>query len=275
MAITDKTVLISGATDGLGKGLAARAASEGARVLLHGRDQAKGEKVLAELKALTGNDRLAFYRADLARLDEVRHLAAAVLADHARLDVLINNAGIALFGDTPRQLTDDGQEVQFQVNYLAHFLLTQRLLPALKAGAPARIVSVSSGGQVPLDFSDVMMAQGYTPLRGYCQSKLAQVMFTVELAERLAGSGVTATALHPGTCMNTNMVIGGGITPITPVEEGVEATWRLATSAEMEGVTGVFFNQQVEVRAKDQAYDPAARRRLWDISLKLAGLDAG
>ncbi len=272
MSLASKTVLVTGATDGLGKLVAAKLAGDGARVLLHGRDQAKGEAVLAEIGASTGNPNLEFHRADLASLAEVRDLAEAVRAAHPRLDVLINNAGVGLLGDGARYVTGDGQELHFQVNYLAPFLLTHLLLPTIRAGAPARIVNVSSLGQAPIDFDDVMLERAYSPQQAYCQSKLAQIMFTIDLAERLKDAGVTVTALHPGTYMNTNMVIGSGIKPVTPVEEGVEATFRLAASSEVEGQTGVYYNQQTPSRANDQAYDEQARRRLWDLSLRLSGL---
>jgi NAD(P)-dependent dehydrogenase (short-subunit alcohol dehydrogenase family) len=197
MSLETKTILVTGATDGLGKLVAIKLAEGGARVLLHGRDQAKGETVLAEIQAATGNPNLEFYRADLAVLPQVRDLAKAVTAKHKRLDVLINNAGV--LGREARQMTGDGQELHFQVNYLAPFLLTELLLPTLRASAPARIVNVSSGGQAPFDFDDVMLETGYSAMRGYCQSKLGQIMNTIDLAAQLEGAGVTVTSLHPGT----------------------------------------------------------------------------
>jgi NAD(P)-dependent dehydrogenase (short-subunit alcohol dehydrogenase family) len=272
MSLENKTVLITGATDGLGKRLAIKLAQDGARVLVHGRDQAKGKTVLAEIRAATGNPDLEFYRADLAVLAEVRDLARAVAAEHKRLDILINNAGVALFADNARVVTLDGHELHFQVNYLSPFLLTHLLLPLIKASAPARVINVSSLGQAAIDFDDVMLESDYSPMRAYCQSKLAQVMFTIDLAAQLAGSGVSITALHPGTYMNTNMVIGSGIKPLTPVEEGVEATWRLAASPQVEGQTGIFFNQQTLGQANAQAYEATARRRLRDLSLRLSRL---
>jgi len=272
MSLDTKTVLVTGATDGLGNLVAAKLAKGGARVLLHGRDQAKGERVLAEIQASTGNPNLEFYRADMAVLADVRDLAKAVTANHKRLDVLINNAGV--LGRETRQMTGDDMELHFQVNYLAPFLLTELLLPTLRASAPARIVNVASAGQAPVDFDDVMLEAGYSAMRGYCQSKLAQILNTIDLAAELAGSGVTVTSLHPGTYMNTNMVISAGVKPITPVEEGVEATYRLAVSPEVEGQTGVYFNQQTLAQANGQAYDESARRRLRELSLQLAGLAA-
>lgn len=260
-----KTVLITGATDGLGKQTAALAAGDGARVLIHGRDRAKAEAVAAAL----GQEPPVI--ADLASLDEVRDLAEQVRARTDRLDVLINNAGIGLFAGG-RELSEDGYELHFAVNYLAHFVLSLELLPLIRAAAPARIVNVSSIGQAPIDFDDVMLERAYSGMDAYRRSKLAQVMFTFDLAEQLKGSGVTVTALHPGTFMDTKMVTGAGMTPQSRVEDGAAATWRLAASDEVEGDTGVYFDQFSLGRANDQAYDAAARRRLWGLSLRLAGL---
>ena len=271
MMLENKTALVTGATDGLGKLVAIKLAENGARVLIHGRDRAKGQATLAELRSATGNPNLDFYCADLAELAQVRDLAADVTSAHKRLDILINNAGVGLFAAADRQLSCDGLEMHFQVNYLAPFLLTELLLPLIRASAPARIVNVSSLGQAPIDFNDVMLEGAYSPMEAYCRSKLAQIMFTIDLSEKLKDTGVTATALHPGTYMNTNMVLESGITPQTPVEEGVEATYRLATSPEVEGQTGVYFEQQTVSRAMDQAYDEAARRQLRELSLQLSG----
>jgi NAD(P)-dependent dehydrogenase (short-subunit alcohol dehydrogenase family) len=272
MKLQGKTVLITGATDGLGKTVARMAAEEGADLLLHGRDAKKGEAMMAELKAAGAKGRFEFYRADLAALEEVRTLGREVLARHPRIDVLINNAGVGLFGGGGRQQSRDGYELHFQVNYLAPFLLTHLLLPAVRAAAPSRIVNVSSLGQAPIDFADVQLERSYSGMQGYCQSKLAQIMFTTDLAERLAGSGVTVTALHPGTFMNTNMVVGQGMAPQSRVEDGAEAVFRLAFSPELEGQTGGFYNQKEPGRPHAQASDPVARRRLWDLSAQLAGV---
>jgi len=170
----------------------------GATVLVHGRDDNRGQATLTEIAQATGNDRLGWYRADLGELEQVRRLAAAVAADAPQLDALISNAGIG--GEYPvggRQVSADGIELRFAVNYLAGFLLIRLLLPTLQASAPARIVQVSSTGQAPIDFDDVMLTRSYSSGQAYCQSKLAQIMFTFDLAEELAGTGLTATALHP------------------------------------------------------------------------------
>ena len=273
--VEDQVILITGATDGLGKATARQLASQRATVLLHGRDLARGEATLREIRQATGNDRLRFYLADFSSLTQVRRLAAEVQAHHDRLDVLINNAGIG--GGTPtspRQESQDGFELCFAVNYLAPFLLTQLLLPLLRQSVPARIVNVASAGQAPLDFDDVMLKRHYTPPRAYRQSKLAQIMFTFELADRLRERGeigVTVNALHPASLMPTKMVFEMFGRTMSTLEEGTEATVRLAVSPELEGVTGRYFDGTRESRAHDQAYDPEARRRLWLISEQLCG----
>jgi NAD(P)-dependent dehydrogenase (short-subunit alcohol dehydrogenase family) len=160
------------------------------------------------------------------------------------------------------------------VNYLSGFLLARRLLPLLKAAAPARIVNVASLGQHPIDFDDVMITRNYSGSRAYAQSKLAQIMFTIDLAEELKGSGVTVNALHPATYMNTTMVRAGGITPISTVEQGGEAILRLVGGDDVAAKSGLFFNGMNEAKANPQAYDAAARKRLRELSLELSGLTA-
>ncbi|MBV8189069.1 MAG: SDR family NAD(P)-dependent oxidoreductase, partial [Alphaproteobacteria bacterium] len=212
-----------------------------------------------------------FLRADLASLAEVRRLADEVRAATDRLELLINNAGIGTAGEG-RQTSADGHELRFAVNYLSHFLLTYRLLPLIRACAPARIVNVSSAGQQAIDFSDVMLTGNYSGVAAYCQSKLAQIMFTVDLAGELEGSGVIANALHPSSYMNTTMVKRAGVSPMSRVEDGAAAILKLAVGPELEGRSGLYFNVQREARANAQAYDAAARRRLRELSLELTGL---
>ena len=204
-------------------------------------------------------------------LDEVRDLADSLLEED-RIDVLVNNAGIGTAG--PREESDDGYELTFQVNYLAPFLLTTRLLPLIQGSAPARIVNVSSAGQAPIDFDDVMLEDSYSGVQAYCQSKLALVMFTFDLAEELEGSGVTANCLHPGTYMPTNMVRRAGVEPVTPLEDGIAATMRLITSPEVDGVNGHYFDGTSESAPHPQAEDPEARRRLRELSEELTGVSA-
>ena len=270
--VPEQTVLVTGATDGLGKAVATELARLGATVLVHGRDDNRGHATLTEIAQATGNDRLRWYRADLGELDQVRRLAAAVAADAPQLDALISNAGIG--GEYPvggRQDSADGIELRFAVNYLAGFLLIRLLLPTLQASAPARIVQVSSAGQAPIDFDDVMLTRSYRSGQAYCQSKLAQIMFTFDLAEELAGTGVTATALHPATYMPTKMVA----TPISTLKSGVDATVRLVLDRALDGVSGRYYNGRRQARAHRQAYDPAARARLRTLSEQLTGLTPG
>ncbi|MFD0899392.1 SDR family NAD(P)-dependent oxidoreductase [Actinomadura sediminis] len=253
--INEQTILITGATDGLGRALAAELAAEGAHVLVHGRSDARGAAVREEI-----GGRTSWYRADLASLAEARALAEAVRGDHPRLDVLVNNAGIG--GPREREESADGHESTFAVNYLSGYLLTRLLLPTLVSSAPARIVNVSSLGQQAIDFGDVMLTRGYSPVRAYCQSKLAQILFTFDLAAELDGTGVTANALHPATYMPTKMVSS----PVSTLEEGVRATRRLVADPALDDVSGRFFDGLDEARADAQAYDADARARLRALS---------
>jgi NAD(P)-dependent dehydrogenase (short-subunit alcohol dehydrogenase family) len=276
MDVSDKTVLITGSTDGVGKLVALKLARAGARTLLHGRNQKKGEAVLREIRDTTGNDKLEYFQADFSSLEETRRMAEEIQAKHARLDILINNAGIGFTtrGEMERETSRDGHELRFAVNYLAPFLLTYLSLPLIRESAPARIVNVSSAGQYPIDFSDVMLRQGYDGVRAYRQSKLAQVMFTLDLALALKGTGVTVNCLHPATFMNTNMVIESGVKPLSSVEEGADAILHVATSPELEGKTGIYFDGKRPGRANAQAYDDAARERLRELSVRLTNLSA-
>jgi len=274
MNMNGRTVLITGSTDGVGRYIAAKLAAAGAKVLIHGRDKARAESLIAEIRA-EGHGEPVFYQADLASLDGARALAQAVLAGHRRLDVFISNAGIgSRTQGTERRTSADGHELRFAVNYLAGFLLAYRLLPLLKASAPSRIVNVASLGQHPIDFDDVMITRGYNGNRAYAQSKLAQIMFTIDLASELKGSGVTVNSLHPATYMNTTMVREGGITPISTVEQGGEAILHLAAGEDVADKSGLFFNGLHEMQANPQAYDAAARSRLRKLSLALTGLSA-
>jgi NAD(P)-dependent dehydrogenase (short-subunit alcohol dehydrogenase family) len=271
-SLQGKTALVTGSTDGVGRVVAARLGKMGARVLVHGRDRARGEGIVADIKAAGGT--AEFLPADLAALAEVRGLAEAVRGTTDRLDILINNAGIGSAG-AARQTSADGHELRFAVNYLAGFLLTYLLLPLVKQSAPARIVNVASAGQQAIDFADVMLTRGYSGSRAYCQSKLAQILFTIDLAAELEGSGVTVNALHPATYMNTTMVRRAGVTPISTVEEGAEAILNLAAGPALAGRSGLYFNGLREARADRQAYDADARARLRALSLELTGLRAG
>ncbi|MGY3614593.1 SDR family NAD(P)-dependent oxidoreductase [Bradyrhizobium sp. USDA 10063] len=274
MEMRDKTVFITGSTDGVGRYVATRLAIGGANVLVHGRDEARATSLIEEIRRAGGREPV-FYQADLSSLAETRKLAEAVLANHKRLDAFVSNAGIGSQNEGPaRQTSKDGHELRFAVNYLAGFLLVHLLLPLLKAGAPSWIVNVASLGQHPIDFDDVMITKNYSGSRAYAQSKLAQIMFTVDLAQELKGFGVTANSLHPATYMNTTMVRAGGITPISTVEQGGEAILHLVSGDDVADESGLFFNGMNEARANPQAYDASARRRLRALSLQLTGLAA-
>jgi NAD(P)-dependent dehydrogenase (short-subunit alcohol dehydrogenase family) len=210
-----------------------------------------------------------FYQADLGALREVRALADRVKAQHGRLDLLINNAGIGGASNDPRRTSADGHELVFAVNYLSHFLLTRELLPLLEASAPSRIVNVASIGQRPVDFNDIMMTEDYNQLSAYSQSKLAQIMFTITLAGRLDSSEVIVNSLHPATFMDTPMVTSTGRQPMASVNDGADAVMQLAVGSALAGRTGLYFNQLNEARANAQAYDATARQRLWDLSVEL------
>jgi NAD(P)-dependent dehydrogenase (short-subunit alcohol dehydrogenase family) len=266
-----RTILVTGATDGLGRALARSLAAGGDTVILHGRDQARLDDVADEIGAT--HDRPLTVRADLADLSQVRGLAEDVRGATDRLDVLVSNAGIG--GGLPegreRATSQDGHELRFAVNYLAGFLLTLELLPLLRRSAPARIVNVASIGQYPIDFADLMIERGYSGGRAYGQSKLAQIMSGFELARRLPATEVTVNSLHPATYMPTKMVLAEVGHTIDSLEDGLAATERLVSDARLAATTGRFFDRTRETKADAQAYDAAARTELWNRSLELVG----
>ncbi|MBO0781199.1 MAG: SDR family NAD(P)-dependent oxidoreductase [Ktedonobacteraceae bacterium] len=272
--IAQQTILITGSTDGLGKQTALALARQGATMLLHGRNQQRLETTRREIQDVTGNSHLEIYLADLAELAEVRRLAEQVQFHHPQLDVLINNAGIGsgklLFGK--RELSRDGYELRLAVNYLAPFLLTHLLLPGLRVNPPSRIIHVGSVGQRPLDFDDIMGERRYNGYEAYCHSKLALMMFTIDLADKLKGEHITVNCVHPASLMNTKMVRETIPFTQTTVEEGVRSVMHLATSPALDNVTGQYFDQMQEARAHPQAYDPTARRLLRQLSEQLTGL---
>ena len=267
-------VLITGATDGLGRAVADRLASQGARLILHGRDAERLATVVDEI-ATSGAERPRAVVADLADLKQVAQLAEDVAGLTDRLDVLINNAGVGSGEPAGRERSTsaDGYELRFAVNYLAGFRLTLGLIPRMRvaraADGPARIVLVASLGQQPLDFGDLMLTHGYTGERAYRQSKLAQVMFGMELAHKLQASEITVNSLHPSTFMPTKIVLAEHGHSIDTLEAGVDATARLAVDPAVDGRTGRFYDRQREAEPHEQAYDPVARRELWLRSLEL------
>jgi NAD(P)-dependent dehydrogenase (short-subunit alcohol dehydrogenase family) len=260
-----RVILVTGSTDGLGREVALRLAASGAHVIVHGRNQARGAAVVDEITR-AGKGSAAFFAADFASLANVRAFADTIRRHYPRLDVLVNNAGVWL-RQGPRQTSVDGYEMTFAVNYLAGYLLTRELLPRLVASAPSRIVNVASQTQSPLDFTDVMQEQSYSGQRAYSQSKLAQVMHTIDLARELSGTGVTVVALHPATLMDTHLVEAAGVRPRSTVDEGATAVMHAITDTTL--VSGTFLIGTQAGRANAQAYDDSARAQLKAISDRL------
>jgi len=279
-----KTVLITGGTGGIGRATATGLAGMGARVAITGRDLARTKAAAAEIAAATGNPAVDAYAADLSAQTQVRGLAAEILQAYPRLDVLINNVGGFW---AHRHVTADGLEHTFALNHLAPFLLTNLLLARLVASAPARIITVSSGAQSmgKIDFDDLQGQRNYSGQRAYSQSKLANVMFTYELARRLEGTGVTATVLHPGVVRT-----GFGAEDPSPFwrvfipltrpfmktpAEGAQTPIYLACSPNVEGVTGTYFADRKPKATNKVSYDTTAAARLWQVSAELTGIRPG
>lgn len=264
-----KTIVITGATDGLGRAVALALAAEGHRLILHGRRRDALVAVAQEVAAAGGPDP-ATVRADLSVLAEV-HTLPEQIAEHAeRVDVLVNNAGVG--GGEPdgteRRLSVDGHELRFAVNYLAAFDLTHRLLPRIADGG--RVVNVASLGQAPIRFDDLTLARDYDGWLAYNQSKLAMITWGFSLADRVPRLSVNS--LHPGTYMPTKMVLDNQIAQVHSLESGVQATTRLIADPALDGITGRFYDQTRPARAHvEDAYDPAVRERLWRVSLELTG----
>ena len=274
-----KTVLLTGASSGIGRATALGLADEGARLILVGRTPERCEETLSLLRHRTGRNDALLLRADLSSLKEVRRLADEVLARADRLHVLVNNAGVTLL---QRRLTADGLEATFATNHLAYFLLTGLLLPRLRESAPARIVNVASDAHRfgRLDLSDLQNERSYRAMRVYGQSKTANILFTQELARRLTGSGVSANALHPGGIRsNLGRSEGKALELVRKLvglflkspEEGARTSLYLACSPEVEGVTGRYFAKCRERRPAAHARDPELARRLWERSEELTG----
>ncbi|MFI1835982.1 SDR family NAD(P)-dependent oxidoreductase [Streptomyces olivaceoviridis] len=261
------TVLITGATSGLGRYVAFELVRSGHLVLAHGRDRARTERLVEELRTEGAAEGFV---ADLARLAEVRELGARVAEAHPGLDVLVNNAGVG--GGTPgsgRELSANGHELRLAVNYLAPVVLTRALLPVLRANPPARIVNVGSGGQEPVDVADPELTRGYSGISAYCRSKFALAAYTFTLAEELAGSGVSVNVLHPATYMDTAMVREGGITPWNSVADGAPGVLALATR---ETGSGGYYDGTRPARAHEAAYDADVRKRLAAVTEQLLGM---
>jgi len=279
-----KTCLVTGANSGIGKATALGLARQGATVVMVSRNAAKGAAARDELIAQSGNSSIDLLLADLASQQAIRQLAEDFKQRHTQLHVLVNNAGGFY---AKRQETSDGLEMTFAVNYLAPFLLTNLLLDTLKASAPARIVNVSSAAQESnfIDMDDLQATARYSSWRAYGQSKLAEVLFTYELARRLQGTGVTANCLHPGFVAsnigqsNANP-IARSITKLifsnlgVSTEEGAKTSLYLASSPDVEGVTGKYFEKSIPKRSAPLSYDESLQRELWEKSEQLVRLEA-
>ena len=261
-----RVVMVTGSTDGLGREVARRVAALGATVIIHGRNQERGQAVVAEITK-EGKGSAKFYAADFASLAEVRKLGETILRDYDRIDVLVNNAGIWI---RDRQVSKDGHELHFAVNYLSSFLLTRMLLPKIVASAPSRIVNVSSLAQSPIDFSDVMLERPGRASQGYGQSKFAQIMFTIDLAAELKDRKVTVTALHPATLMDTSLVREAGARAQSSVDEGATAVMQQITGNVQ---SGGYYNGLRPAQPNAQANDEVARAQLRQLSLQLTGLN--
>lgn len=268
IADTQRIVMVTGSTDGLGREVARRLAAQGDHVIVHGRNLERGGALVDEI-ARSGKGSARFYAADFASFDAVRRLADEVTRDYPRLDVLVNNAGVWVQKEKGRLTSADGHEMHFAVNYLAPYLLTYRLLPLLEKGRGPRIVNVSSRAQQPIDFADVMVEQGYDDVRAYARSKLAQILFTVDLAEALASKGIRVYALHPSSFMNTPMVLSRGAAARSSVHDGVAAVLLVLTT---DAPSGTYFNSQDVATPHAQAADAEARRRLRELSRALTGV---
>jgi NAD(P)-dependent dehydrogenase (short-subunit alcohol dehydrogenase family) len=274
--------MVTGATSGIGLVTAQALAHQGATVIVAARNPQRGTATVNRIKQETGNPAVECMIADLSAQAQVRQLARAFQERFARLDVLVNNAG-ALFAR--RSLSVDGIEMTFALNHLAYFLLTNLLLDTLKASAPARVVNVASRAHQGawINFADLQGQQGYKGWRAYAQSKLADILFTYELARRLEGTGVTANALHPGFVAtnfgrNNAGIIGliirvSQLAAISP-EQGAQTVIYLATAPELEGISGKYFAKKQVVPSSEASYDRDAAQRLWQVSAEMTGLSS-
>jgi NAD(P)-dependent dehydrogenase (short-subunit alcohol dehydrogenase family) len=267
----DKIILVTGSTDGIGKETARQLAQLGATVIVHGRSADRCEAARDDIRQATGNPNVDFVTADLSSQRQVRQMAIDVIARYDRLHVLINNAGVILL---QRQLSEDGIEMSFAVNHLAPFLLTHLLLDRLKQNAPARIVNVSSTVHydAPLRFDNLQGERKYNGVEAYKIAKLGNVLFTYELVDRLTGSGVTVNCLHPGVVATKLLDAGWGWSSGLTSAQGAVLSVYLATSPEVDGVTGKYYESTSAGGASPKASDVKLRRQLWDISAHLCGL---
>ena len=260
-----QTILLTGATDGLGKDTAFTLAAIGYNLILHGRNQEKGEKLLREIKAKTSNKSIHYYNADFAELAQIKALAETILANHSQLDVLINNAGLGV--EHSRRESKDGLEILFQVDYLSNYILINKLLPILEKAEKPHVINVSSAGQAPVDFSDPLLEKSWSGIQAYCQAKLSQITLALALAEKYPS--IRFNAVHPASYMPTKIVTHM-FTPQSSINDGVQSVVKLVT--DKSDFTGKYFFQTREQKASNQAYDKTARAKLLKLSKELTGI---
>lgn len=266
-----RIAVITGATDGMGRVVAPRLAQAGYHVVVHGRSAERGADVVAQIEKEGGS--AEFMAANLASFADIRRFAAELRGRFPEIHLFINNAGIGTGPEgAPREVSDDGLERRFAVNYLSVFLLTKLVQDSLIAAAPSRIVNVASDGQQPIDFEDVQLERDYSGEAAYCRSKVAEIMFTLDLAEELKDRGVTVNTMHPSSFMDTTMVRQMKHAVVESIDVGACHLLDLALNPKFDGVTGRYLNRGIDMPANDQCYDAAARRKLRDLSLELTGL---
>lgn len=264
-SISGKTILITGSTDGLGKLVGHHLALQNATIILHGRNEEKGKDVLKELQRTTSSKKIKYYNGDFSSLEAVRDLSDKLLKENERIDILINNVGIGRGKDrNQRELSKDGIELRFAVNYLAHVLLTEKLLPILNHNG-SKIINVASIGQETINFKNLMLEHDYEGFFAYRQSKTALIMYTFDLASRLNGNSVKVNAVHPSSLMNTKMVIEDWGRFQSTVEEGAEAVENLLFA----DTTGEYYDVKKISRAIPQAYNREARALLRSVTKEM------
>ena len=266
-----KTVLITGSTDGIGKHTAIELARLGARIILHGRNKARGAEALEDIKAQTNNPDIFYENADFSSLSQISKLAGRIKDKYKTLDVLINNAGVFMRGQT---FSNEGIETTFAVNHLAHFALSLQLLPLLHASRQGRIITVSSvahTNSTRIDFTELQEINSYIDYSAYSLSKLANVLFSNELADKLKNTTITSNSLHPGVISTKLLYAGFGISG-SPIEEGCRTSVFLASDASVSKSSGKYYSNSSEVGASPYSFDPTTRKNLWSLSEELCEL---
>jgi retinol dehydrogenase 14 len=280
VSLAGKTGIVTGANSGIGEQISLGLARMGANVIMVCRDKSKGQVAKDEITKQSGNANVELFLADLASMASIRNLVESFRQRHNHLNILVNNAGLIM---GKRVETVDNLETTFEVNYISHFLLTLLLLDTLKASAPARIINVSSSAHTggKMDFDDLQETKGYGAMKSYSQSKLAQVLFTYELSKKLEGTGVTVNVVHPGVVRtrwgDEGGSLGIGIRLARPFmispAKGAETALYLASSPEVDGITGKYWYKKKETQSSKESYDENQQRLLWIESTKIAGVD--